>query len=224
MGGLIDRIGPYRIEYLEPVFATLAKAIVHQQLSGKAALTIYNRLSAATSRVLKDGTDCSAPRGKLPVLSDSRCGQSGLSLPFQHPVRDAVTPESVLKLRPARMRSLGLSKQKIAYIRDLATQTRLGRVDFAAFEQLDDDAVIATLTLVKGIGVWTAHMFLIFALRRPDVLPVGDLGIRAAVRKVYDLAETPTPGEVEERGRCWRPYASVASWYLWRSLESKAGM
>ncbi len=186
MGALIDRIGPYRIEYLEPAFDTLAKAIVHQQLSGKAALTIYHR------------------------LSDALGGE--------------VTPENVLKLPPARMRALGLSKQKTAYLRDLAGQTLDGRVDFAALLDLDDRAVVETLTRVKGVGVWTAHMFLIFALRRSDVLPVGDLGIRAAVRQAYALDETPTPGEVEERGRSWRPYATVASWYLWRSLESKAAM
>jgi len=186
IGGLIGHIGPYRIEYLEPRFDTLARAIVYQQLSGKAAHTIYTRLSEAL-----DAT---------------------------------VTPKNVLKLGPARMRTLGLSKQKIAYIRDLAAQTRDGIVDFAALPDLDDDAVVETLTRVKGIGVWTAHMFLIFALRRPDVLPAGDLGIRAAVRKAYELENMPTPGEVEDRGRCWRPYATVASWYLWRSLESKAGM
>ena len=186
LGALIDRVGPYRIEYLEPAFDTLAKSIVYQQLSGKAARTIYSR------------------------LSDALGGE--------------VTPERVLKLTPARMRALGLSKQKIAYIRDLAAQTRDGRVDFAALPGLDDDAVVETLTRVKGVGVWTAHMFLIFALRRSDVLPVGDLGIRAAVRRAYALEETPTPGDVEERGRAWRPYASVASWYLWRSLESKAGL
>jgi DNA-3-methyladenine glycosylase II len=99
-----------------------------------------------------------------------------------------------------------------------------GRLDFAVLPLLDDITVVETLTRVKGVGVWTAHMFLIFALRRPDVLPVGDLGIRAAVRRAYELEETPTPGQVEERGRAWRPYATVASWYLWRSLESKAGM
>ena len=88
---------------------------------------------------------------------------------------------------------------------------------------MDDDEVRA-LTAVKGIGVWTAHMFLIFALRRTDVLPTGDLGIRAAVRKAYGLEECPTPAEVEESRRKWRPYCTVASWYLWRSLENQAGL
>jgi DNA-3-methyladenine glycosylase II len=133
-----------------------------------------------------------------------------------------LTPESILKLRPARMRTAGLSAQKTAYIRDLARHTRDGRVVFQELEQLPDEQVIETLTMVKGIGVWTAHMFLLFALRRPDVLPTGDLGIRAAIRKAYGFAELPKPAEIETLARPWRPYCSVASWYLWRSLEAGA--
>jgi DNA-3-methyladenine glycosylase II len=133
-----------------------------------------------------------------------------------------LTPASILKLRPARMRTAGLSAQKTAYIRDLARHARDGRVVFEELDQLADEEVIETLTMVKGIGVWTAHMFLIFALRRPDVLPTGDLGIRAAIRKAYGLAELPKPAEIETLARSWRPYCSVASWYLWRSLEAGA--
>ncbi len=134
-----------------------------------------------------------------------------------------LTPASILKLRPARMRSAGLSAQKTAYIRDLARHTRDGRVVFEELAQLADEEVIQTLTIVKGIGVWTAHMFLIFALRRPDVLPTGDLGIRSAIRKAYGLPELPKPAEIEDLARSWRPYCTVASWYLWRSLEPGAG-
>ena len=135
-----------------------------------------------------------------------------------------LTPESILKLRPGRMRALGLSGQKTAYIRDLARHTRDGRVDFAALLDLPDEAVIERLTEVKGVGVWTAHMFLIFALRRTDVLPWGDLGIRAAIRKAYGLAELPEAGEMEALAARWRPYCTVASWYLWRSLEPNANL
>ena len=135
-----------------------------------------------------------------------------------------LTPESILKLRPARMRALGLSGQKTAYIRDLARHTRDGKVDFAELLDLPDEAVIERLTEVKGIGVWTAHMFLIFALRRTDVLPLGDLGIRAAIRKAYGLAELPEPAEMETLAARWRPYCTVASWYLWRSLEPNANL
>jgi DNA-3-methyladenine glycosylase II len=135
-----------------------------------------------------------------------------------------LTPESVLKLRPARMRALGLSAQKTAYIRDLARQTRDGRVVFEELADLPDEVVIERLTQVKGIGRWTVHMYLIFALRRPDVLPTGDLGIRNAIRKAYGMAELPVPAEIELLAAKWRPYCSVATWYLWRSLEGNANL
>ena len=135
-----------------------------------------------------------------------------------------LTPESILKLRPVRMRTLGLSGQKTAYIRDLARHTRDGRLAFEELARLPDEAVIERLTEVKGIGVWTAHMFLIFALRRPNVLPTGDLGIRNAIRKAYGLLELPKPAEMETLSEPWRPYRTVASWYLWRSLEPDANL
>ena len=135
-----------------------------------------------------------------------------------------LTPESILKLRPGRMRALGLSGQKTAYIRDLARHTRDGKVDFAELLALPDEAVIERLTEVKGVGVWTAHMFLIFALRRTDVLPWGDLGIRAAIRKAYGFAELPEAAEMQALAARWRPYCTVASWYLWRSLEPNANL
>jgi DNA-3-methyladenine glycosylase II len=135
-----------------------------------------------------------------------------------------LTPESILKLRPARMRALGLSGQKTAYIRDLARHTRDGSVNFAELLDLPDETVIERLTEVKGVGVWTAHMFLIFALRRTDVLPLGDLGIRAAIRKAYGFAELPEAAEMETLAARWRPYCTVASWYLWRSLEPNANL
>jgi DNA-3-methyladenine glycosylase II len=135
-----------------------------------------------------------------------------------------LTPESVLKLRPSRMRTLGLSGQKTSYIRDLARHSRDGAVDFKELVELPDEDVIDRLTQVKGIGVWTVHMFLIFALRRMDVLPTGDLGIRNAIRKAYGLDELPTPAEVERLAERWRPYCTVASWYLWRSLEPNANL
>ncbi len=133
-----------------------------------------------------------------------------------------VTPQAILKLTPARMRKAGLSKQKTAYIRDLARKTLKGHVKFETLAGLADDEVIEHLTQVKGIGVWTAHMFLIFALRRPDILATGDLGVRAAIRKAYQLEELPNPQQVEEMALAWRPYCSVAVWYLWRSLEGEA--
>ena len=135
-----------------------------------------------------------------------------------------MTPESILRLRPARMRSLGLSKQKLTYIRELARMTRDGVLNFDHLPTMEDAAIVERLTKVKGVGVWTVHMFLIFALRRPDVLPTGDLGVRAAIKKAYNLADLPKPDEMERIAAAWRPYASVASWYLWRSLENQGAM
>jgi DNA-3-methyladenine glycosylase II len=139
-------------------------------------------------------------------------------------VKGQMTPAEVLKLRPDRMRRLGLSKQKTAYIRDLARHARDRRLELEELPALADDEVIARLTQVKGIGVWTVHMFLIFALRRHDILPTGDLGVRSAIRKAYGLEELPTPAEMESMAQKWRPYCSVASWYLWRSLDGEAAL
>ena len=137
---------------------------------------------------------------------------------------DGVTPATILKLRIDRMRRLGLSQQKTTYIRELAKHTKRGSVCFGNLTQLDDTEVIEHLTRVKGIGVWTAQMFLMFALRRPDVLPVGDLGIRIAMKKAWDLPDLPKPPQMEQIAAGWRPWASVATWYLWRSLDGPADM
>jgi DNA-3-methyladenine glycosylase II len=187
LGAIIERVGPYSIEFREPSFETLVRSIVFQQLSGKVARVIYQRLV-----------------GALPS--------------------EQMTPEGILSLRPERMRRLGLSRQKTAYIRDLARHTVKGKLEFPLLPELPDEEVIARLTAVKGVGVWTAHMFLIFGLRRHNVLPTGDLGIRAAIKKAYGLAELPKPREVEEVAREWHPYCTVASWYLWRSLDGKVGI
>jgi len=134
---------------------------------------------------------------------------------------EQLTPAGIMKLRPQRMRKLGLSAQKTEYIRELAKHTRKGSIVFEHLSTLDDAAVIERLTAVKGIGVWTAQMFLMFALRREDVLPVADLGIRTAMKKAYGLNNLPKPVEMEEIASGWKPYTSIACWYLWRSLEQK---
>jgi DNA-3-methyladenine glycosylase II len=184
---VIEKIGPCRIAYREPVFDSLARAIVFQQLNGRAAASIFARLAAA-------------------------CGNGTLSA------------DGLLRLSPTKMRSLGLSAQKTAYLRDLARKTRDGAVDFAALPSLADEEVIRRLTAVRGIGVWTAQMFLIFALRRPDVLPTGDYGVRSAMRKLYELETLPKPAEMEAIAAAWRPWRSVGSWYLWRTLDGPAGI
>ena len=135
-----------------------------------------------------------------------------------------VSPAGVLSVPPERLRAAGLSPQKTAYLVDLAEKTRAGQVKFGRLDRLDDAAVLEHLTQVKGVGVWTAQMFLIFALRRPDVFPTGDLGIRNAIQRAYLLEAAPTAEEMERIGKAWRPYASVASWYLWRSLDNCAAL
>ncbi|MBV6433151.1 MAG: hypothetical protein IANPNBLG_03322 [Bryobacteraceae bacterium] len=185
MRGIVERVGPLRMEYRDPTFETLVRSIVFQQLSGTVARVILSRL-----------------HGALP--------------------EERITPEAILKLRIPKMRKLGLSGAKTEYIRDLARQTQAGVVRFEELPEAPDEDVIAALTRVKGIGVWTAQMFLIFALRRPDVLPVGDLGVRKAIQQAYSLEELPKPGKMEELAVPWRPYCSAASWYLWRSLDGIA--
>ncbi len=181
--GIIERVGPYRIEYGPPEFSSLAESIVYQQLNGKAAATIFSRFAALAGEPL--------------------------------------TPEGILKLSDEQLRSVGLSKQKSAYLKDLAAKTAAGLLDFARLPELPDREVIEHLTQVKGIGVWTAHMFLMFTLRRPDVLPTGDYGVQAAIKKHYRKRKWPKPKDMEKIARPWAPYRSVACWYLWRSLDIK---
>src|ERR1700730_11149559 len=134
---------------------------------------------------------------------------------------EPLTAEGILKLSDAQLRSVGLSKQKSAYLKDLAAKTASGLLDFARLPDLTDEEVIRHLTQVKGIGVWTAHMFLMFSLRRPNVLPTGDYGVQVAVKKHYKKRKLPKPKDMEKIARCWEPYRSIACWYLWRSLDIK---
>ena len=134
------------------------------------------------------------------------------------------TPEGILALSAEDVRRVGLSQQKTRYLRDIAEKTQAGIINFRRLSRLSDDAVIEHLTAAKGVGVWTAQMFLLFALRRPDVLAMGDLGIRSAIRSAYHLRALPTHAKVEKIGKRWHPYCSVACWYLWRSQDNLAGI
>jgi DNA-3-methyladenine glycosylase II len=185
LAAMIHRIGPCRLTYREPDFESLVRSIVYQQLSTKAAATIFGRIAAATGDI---------------------------------------TPARILAHTPEALRSLGLSTQKASYVRDLAEKTQSGQVRFQDLPSLDDQAVIAHLTQVKGVGVWSAQMFLMFALRRPDVLPTGDLGIRQAMQRAYRMRQPPKPDRMERVARPWRPHATIACWYLWRSLDGDAAM
>jgi len=162
-------------------FGALMKAIVSQQLSTKAAHTIFTRLVA-----LFDGVP---------------------------------TPQTLAALTDPQLRGVGLSGQKLRYMRDLGGKVQDGSLPLRALDAMTDDDVIAALTQVKGIGRWTAEMFLMFRLHRPDVLPVDDLGIVKAVQKAYGLRKTPSADRLNKIGEAWRPYRSVACWYLWRSLS-----
>lgn len=130
------------------------------------------------------------------------------------------TPSGVAALPDARLRAVGLSGQKLGYIRDLSARVQDGRLAFDAFDDMTDEAIVEALTSVKGIGRWTAEMFLMFRLHRPDVLPLGDLGIVKAVQAAYRLRKTPTPKKLVQIGEAWRPYRSIACWYLWASLDN----
>ena len=147
---------------------------------------------------------------------------------------DPLTPEGILKLTPEQMRAAGLSKQKSSYLVDMAERASRGELDFLRVPNMSDDEVIEHLSQVKGVGVWTAHMFLMFTLRRPNVLPTGDFGIRMAMFRHYldkNRAKSansknrkrniklPTALQMEKIAKCWEPYRSVACWYLWRSLD-----
>jgi DNA-3-methyladenine glycosylase II len=180
---IIERVGPCRMEFGVPEFASLAESIVYQQLNGKAAETIFNRFAALAGEPL--------------------------------------TPEGILKLSDEQLRSVGLSKQKSAYLKDLSAKTSARLLDFARLPELSDEEVIKHLTRVKGIGVWTAQMFLMFSLGRPDVLPTGDYGVQVAIKKHYKKRKLPKPDVMEKIARRWVPYRSIACWYLWRSLDIK---
>lgn len=134
---------------------------------------------------------------------------------------DPLTPEGILKLSDEQLRAVGLSKQKSSYLKDLAAKTASGLLNFDTLHELPDEEVIQHLTQVKGIGVWTAHMFLIFSLRRPNILPTGDYGVQVAVKKHYRKRKLPKPKDMEKIARAWEPYRSVACWYMWRSLDIK---
>jgi len=129
-----------------------------------------------------------------------------------------VTPASILKLSDAQLRAVGLSKQKLSYVRSLAELTQSGEIVFEKLGEMDDEGIIEHLTRVKGIGRWTAQMFLMFALRRPDVMPHVDFGLNSAIKKHYRKRKLKPP-HIDKIAKSWQPYRSIACWYLWRSLD-----
>ena len=183
---VIERVGPCKLRpYTDGShFEFIARSIIYQQLSGKAAATIHGRV-----QTLCGGTVTAGPLSGLPD--------------------DA-------------LRGAGLSRQKLGYLRDLSAHAADGSLDTAHFAEMPDEEITRQLTLVKGVGVWTAQMFLMFRLGRPDVLPVLDLGVRKGVQRAYRLRKLPDAKRVEKIARPWAPYRTIGSWYMWRVLELAA--
>jgi DNA-3-methyladenine glycosylase II len=182
---IIEGITLREITVTRGPFEALVEAIVSQQLSIKAADTIFNRFVALT------------PGKKFP------------------------TPREIVKMPTAKMRTCGLSGMKVAFMKDLAKKTLDGSLNFKTIDTLSDEEVIGHLTSVKGIGRWTAEMFLIFSLRRDDVFSYSDLGLRNALKKIYKMRKPPTPAQAEKITARWKPYRSLGSRYLWASLDNK---
>jgi DNA-3-methyladenine glycosylase II len=182
---IIRKVGPFPTERpkAQHPYEVLLKAIVYQQLNGKAAATIFGRVKAL--------------------------GVNGFP-----------TPEEILQLDETQLRSAGLSRQKIAAVKDLAAKTLDGTVpSLKEIRRMREEEILERLTRVRGIGEWSVQMFLMFQLGRPDVLPIHDYGLRRGFQYIYKLDDVPKPQAVLEHGERWRPYRSIASWYLWRAVE-----
>jgi DNA-3-methyladenine glycosylase II len=192
MADLVQRLGPMSVAERrrrrgqpprDDAYVALVRAVVGQQLSTKAARTIYERLVA----VFDDGVP---------------------------------SPEQLLAADEGALRGAGLSGRKVEYLRDLATHVLDGELELDRLNELSDSEVIEEIVAVRGLGQWTAEMFLMFHLGRPDVVSGGDLGIRRAIEREYGLDELPSPEEVVERAEAWRPYRTLACIYLWESLAA----
>jgi DNA-3-methyladenine glycosylase II len=190
MAALVERHGELSVEGRRrrrpavDAYGMLLRSVIGQQLSVKAAATIYDRVLALFG-------------GRTPP------------------------PEKLLEVEPQELRDVGLSWRKVEYVRDLAEHVLSGELELDRLDRLSDEQVIAEITAVRGFGLWSAQMFLIFFLERPDVLPTGDLGIRKAAQAAYGLDQPPSPAELERIAAPWRPHRSLASVYLWESLSNE---
>lgn len=180
MASLIRHIGGYALDLRSDYFPSLVRSIIGQQLSVKAAHSIWSRVEALCR---------------------------------------AVTPETVMDTDGAALQNAGLSRTKVAYLKDLAQQVASGEMDLTRIDSLPDHEVINSLVRIKGIGVWTAEMFLIFSLGRLDVLSMGDLGLKRSIQWLYGLKKTPAERTIRSYGRKWAPYRTVASLYLWEAIN-----
>ena len=185
LGRVIDQVGRYKgwPDSQGSHFDAIARSIVFQQLSGKAAGTIHGRFQGLYG-------------GRTPL------------------------PAELVETSDEKLRGIGLSRQKSAYLKDLAARVVAGDLPVETLHELTDDEIITALTQVKGIGRWTAQMFMMFRLGRPDVLPDLDLGIQKGIQRAYKLRKLPPPERVKKIGAKWAPYRTIASWYLWRLLDA----
>lgn len=181
---LIRKYGPPQLERGSKPFQALCRSIVYQQLSGKAAATIFARF--------------------ISLFGDKKFP----------------TPKQMCAMPIANMRKAGLSFQKASYLHDLAEKFESGTIRHHSLHKMKSDEIIRHLTQVKGIGLWTVQMFLIFTLNRFDVLPTGDLGVRKGFQILYKLKDLPTHAEMEHAAKPWRQHASIVSWYLWRVADA----
>lgn len=183
---IIRRAGPFtmRPEKMHSPFLSLLRAIVYQQLSGKAAATIYSRVDAL------------------------------------FPGRGNMLPKEILSATDESLRGAGLSRAKVLAVKDLAAKTLDGTVpSLARLKKMEDAEILERLVQVRGIGTWSVEMLLMFRLGRPDVLPISDLGVRRGFMLTYGHQEMPAPKRLLEHGEIWRPFRSVASWYMWRAVD-----
>jgi len=184
MKKLIPQFGEAKLESRGDAFTTLARSIVGQQISVKAAQSVWNKFAA-----LEIG-----PRTRL-------------------------QPKAILALDTAQRRGVGLSARKVEYLRDLASHFDTGQVHVRQWQQMDDEAIIEELVAIRGIGRWTSEMFLIFHLMRPNVMPLDDIGLIKGISQSYFSGEPVSRAEAREVGDAWAPFRSVATWYIWRSLD-----
>jgi 3-methyladenine DNA glycosylase/8-oxoguanine DNA glycosylase len=200
------------------------KSIRHLKRSDPVLATIIDAVGPCRMQLRTEGTHFQALTRSIVFQQLSGKAAGTILSRFNDLYMDrSPTPEAVLATSDEQLRSVGLSRQKIGYMRDLATKVVSGELPLDRVDEMDDEDLIDHLVQVKGIGRWTAQMFLMFRLGRPNVLPELDLGIQNAIKKAYRKRKRPLPKDVKKIGAKWSPYSSVACWYLWRSLENGDG-
>lgn len=196
LGAFVIKHGPivHRRRHAGHAFQSLGEAIIYQQLSGKAADTILKRFIALFN-----------PPASLKLRRTSKFP----------------TPEAVLKVKVEKLRGAGLSGQKASYLKDLAAKFKDGTINPKLFKKMSDQEIIEHVVAVKGIGEWTAQMFLMFTLHRPDILPTGDLGIQKGFKALFKLKALPSPAKMQSLARPWAGHRTLACMYLWRFMDGK---